>query len=440
MRFLGIGHSSDLGDMYLRLRADGHEVRVYSRDLAEHGVLVGFLDYVESWERELSWIREAGGGGVILFETAEHGALQDQLRREGFQVIGGSALGDRLENDRAFGQRALASVGLSTVPTYAFDDFERAIAFVEERPRRYVFKLDGSETSSWRNYVGRSADGSDVVALLRGQRQRLAGVDIHSASFVLMEHVSGVETGIGAYFNGQAFLEPACLDWEHKRLFPGDLGELTGEMGTLLTYRNADRLFNATLSKLAPLLRESGYVGYINLNTIVNEHGIWPLELTCRFGYPGFAILGALQKDSWATLFARMLQRDELRFETDPGYAVGVVLTVPPFPYRYGYAEISRGLPIAFDSQLNDDERARLHFAEVALNAGGNLVTSGVQGYLMIATGTGLSVQSAQKSAYALAERVFVPNVRYRMDVGSQFLSHSQELLTRLDYLPRTDL
>ncbi|HEX4354584.1 MAG TPA: hypothetical protein VHZ95_16760, partial [Polyangiales bacterium] len=284
MRFLGIGHSCDLGDMYLQLLAAGHEVRVFSRDFAEHGVMERMLTRVDDYRPELDWIRAAGDDGAIVFETAEHGEEQDQLRRDGFRVIGGSALGDRLENDRAFGQRACASVGMQTAPVHAFDDFELAAEFVRAHPRRYVFKLDGSETSSWRNYVGHAADGGDVIALLRGQRARLQKVGIERSRCVLMEHIDGIETGLGAYFNGERFLKPACLDWEHKRFFPGDMGELTGEMGTLVTYRDSETLFALTLGKLAPLLREGKYVGYINLNTIINEAGIWPLELTCRFG------------------------------------------------------------------------------------------------------------------------------------------------------------
>lgn len=435
MRILGVGSSCDLGDMYLRLRAAGHDVRVWIEDFAELGVMEGMLDRVDNWRDQLDWIRQAGHDGVIMFEGVDHGAEQDALRAEGFSVIGGSAFGDRLEKERAFGQSVLAECGLQTLASSRFNDFDRAIDMIRARPARYVFKLDGSATSSWRNYVGQAQDGGDMIALLRGQRVRLAAIGETSVSFVLMEHAQGVETGIGAYFNGERFLEPACLDWEHKRFFNGDLGELTGEMGTLVTYEGSKELFALTLQRLAPQLRASGYVGYINLNTIINERGIWPLELTARFGYPGFAILDALQPEGWTPLIHAMLDRRSTSFATSRGFAVGVVLTVPPFPYRYGYAEISKGLPIMLGDDLCAAELERLHFGEVAMQ-NGELVTSGSVGYVMVATGRGATVPAAQAEAYALARKVHVPNIRYRTDIGDVFMQTGQSLLQRYGYLP----
>jgi phosphoribosylamine--glycine ligase len=420
--------------MYLRAARAGHEVRVFSSQLAEHGTMRGMVAHVADYREQLDWVRGAGDEGYIVFESADQGAEQDALRREGFYVVGGSEYGDRLENDRAFGQAALSAVGLQVVPSHAFDNFERAQEFVRRRARRYVFKLDGSDASSWRNVVGQAPDGSDMLALLQTQHERLARVGLLPARFVLMDHVEGVETGVGAYFDGQAFLRPVCLDWEHKHLFAGDVGELTGEMGTLVTYEHAEPLFSASLSKLAPLLREHGYVGYINLNTIVNEHGIWPLELTCRFGYPGYAILDALQSDGWPALFRAMRARSG-SFAARPGYALGVVLSVPPYPYRYGYSEIARGLPITLAPELSADASAALHWGEVEW-AGGQLITSGVIGYTGVATGVGDSVEAAQAQAYAVARQVFVPNLRYRTDIGASFLARGQAALRSWGYLP----
>src|SRR5687768_9849181 len=91
MRFLGIGSGCDLGDMYLQLAAAGHEVRVFSEDFAEHGVMGAMLTQVDAWRPELDWVRAAGSEGVILFEGTELGEEKDQLRRDGFAVIGGCA-------------------------------------------------------------------------------------------------------------------------------------------------------------------------------------------------------------------------------------------------------------------------------------------------------------------------------------------------------------
>src|SRR5215210_6349901 len=114
MRFLGVGDTVDLGDMYLRLQSSGHEVRVHAADSEAHDVMRGMLRFSDDWRDELGWVREAGIDGAILFETASFGETQDELRRDGFNVIGGSALGDRLENDREYGQSVLRGIGLQT--------------------------------------------------------------------------------------------------------------------------------------------------------------------------------------------------------------------------------------------------------------------------------------------------------------------------------------
>ena len=432
MRFLGIGDYADLGDLYLRLMADGHEVRVCVSDPRSQDMFAGMIERVPDWRAELDWVRGAGREGIIIFEGADAGATQDALRAEGYNVIGGSAFGDRLENDRAFGQAILRDAGVRTVAADEFDSFERAIDFVRQGRRRYVYKPNGSDVESMQTYVGAMDDGEDIVALLEINRR--SWDKPQRPSFILMEHVSGVEVGVGAYFNGERFLEPACIDWEHKHFFNNDLGELTGEMGTLVSYRGAGPIFAATLAKVAPSLQASGYCGYINVNTIVNDDGIWPLEFTARFGYPGYAILDALHEEGWDAIFSRMIRRDGVTFRTAAGFAIGVVLTVPPFPYQAGYVELSKGMPILFRGTLDAAERRHLHFSEVAMS-GGRLVTAGMVGQVMVVTGRGDTVEAAQRRSYDLVRRVVVPNLRYRTDIGDRFVRHDRAELERLRLL-----
>jgi phosphoribosylamine--glycine ligase len=433
MRFLGVGDTVDLGDMYLRLQSSGHEVRVHAADTEAHDVMRGMLRFTDDWRDELDWVRAAGVDGAILFETASLGEAQDELRRDGFNVIGGSALGDRLENDREYGQSIFRSVGLHTARSRAFTNFDEAIDFVAKTRARYVFKLNGSEWSSTRGYVGTMENGQDMLAVLRSTRRTWPGGD--PPSFVLMDHLSGVEVGVGAFFDGEKFLSPANLDWEHKHFFPGDIGELTGEMGTVVTYRGAERMFDDSLARLAPLLRASGYCGYINLNTIVNDEGIWPLELTCRFGYPGFPILDSLHRRGWDHVFRLLIQRDGERLPTHDGYSVGVVITVPPFPYAHGYDVLGKGRPICFADDLDESDRQSLHYGEVDTRDG-QLVTAGMIGYIMVVTGVADSIEEARKTAYARVRKVAIPNARYRNDIGVRLIERDLGEMRRLGLVP----
>lgn len=380
---------------------------------------------LEGSSREaLAWV---GGDGLIVCENADVGVLQDGLRRQGRRVVGGSALGDRLEGDRPFGQAMLAGLGLATVATHRFDDFNEAARFVIRERRRFVMKPNGTGSASHRTYVGQRDDGLDLVALLELEASRSRG----AADFVLMEHARGVEVGVGAFFDGQRFIGPPNLDWEHKRFFPGDLGELTGEMGTVATWAGAEPLFEATLARLAPTLAAVDHHGYVNLNLIATEGGLVPLELTMRFGYPGFAVLAAAQVTPWDELLVRVATGTGGSIEVEDTIVVGVVITVPPFPYPYGYETLGKGAAIFVDPSVPRDA---LHLTEVAMRDG-RLVTAGATGYLGVVTGTGSTLGEARASAYSAVGGVAVPNLRYREGIGLGLLERDARELRRLGWI-----
>ena len=244
--------------LYLRLAEEGHDVKVCIAHPLCQDTLAGLIERVGNWQSELAWVRAAGEDGCILFENvgAGRGDTQDRLRREGYNVIGSSAYGARLENDRGYAQRVLAELGLPTAALFEFSDAAEAVRFVDRRPARYVLKANGPEAAT---FVGRDSAGRDVRALFA------SGTPV-GQSFVLMDFLEGVEMGVGAYFNGEGFLEPACLDWEHKRFFPGDLGELTGEMGTVVTYARSKSFFDRTLALMRPLLKQPA-IAAISIST-----------------------------------------------------------------------------------------------------------------------------------------------------------------------------
>jgi phosphoribosylamine--glycine ligase len=114
------------------------------------------------------------------------------------------------------------------------------------------------------------------------------------------------------------------------------------------------------------------------------------------------------------------------------------VLTTPPFPYtRYQIAEPA-GLPVLFDRDIDAEDRRNLHYGEVGLS-GGALVTSGVYGWTMVATGVGATLQSAKDRAYRLAGKVFVPNLRYRLDIGDKLIGGDYARLETLGLLDEPD-
>jgi len=97
--------SKDLGQITLacKLAREGHVVKVYEIENTFKGKMKRPpVQFISDWKKELSWVGEKG---LIVFDYTGMGKTQDNLRKQGFSVFGGCELGDRLENNRQYGQK-----------------------------------------------------------------------------------------------------------------------------------------------------------------------------------------------------------------------------------------------------------------------------------------------------------------------------------------------
>ena len=416
-KFLFVSWEALSGDLAWKIKNEGHEVKCYIKDVADE--YEGFLEKVPEWESFVDW------ADVVVFDDTGFGKEADQLRKKGKAVVGGSVYSDKLELDREFGQSEMKRLGMLTLPSWDFDDYDKALQFLKENPGRYVYKPSGKVTSDWRGFllIGKEEDGKDVYEAMESNKKVLAK---NIKQFQLQKHVSGVEVGASAFFNGEKFITPILVAFEHKRLFPGEIGPLTGEMGTSMFWCEPNKLFKDTTGKMEEDLHKAGYVGYIDINCIVNGRGIYPLEFTSRFGYPTISIQQEGVLSEWGEFLYAIANHQEYQLKTKHGFQVGVVIVVPPFPFEdSSEVELYRDLSILFKKPNLEG----VHLGDVKITEG-VWRTAGNASYHLVVTGSGSTMEEARKQAYSRVENIMLINMIYRTDIGATWSEDSDKLQT----------
>ena len=127
---------------------------------------------------------------------------------------------------------------------------------MKANPDRYVIKPSGAARNMKRRlFVGEEEDGEDVIRVLEAYKSSFPD---EIKEFQLQRRITGVEVAVGAFFNGKEFVTPINVNFEHKKLFPGNIGPSTGEMGTAMFWSGPNRLFNSTLKKMEARLAAGG--------------------------------------------------------------------------------------------------------------------------------------------------------------------------------------
>ena len=419
LKFLFVSFEGLIGDLAWTVKKEGHDVKYYIQSKNDKDVCDGFVEKCDDWEKQKDW------ADVIVFDDLGFGETADKLRKQGKLVVGGSVYTDKLEDDREFGQEEMRKAGLNVLPRWNFTDFDSAIKFVKENPGRYVLKPSGkAQNEKELLFVGQEEDGKDLLHIMELYKKNWAK---KIKEFQLQKFASGVEVAIGAFFNGKDFILPININFEHKKLFNGDIGPSTGELGTSMFFSTPNELFAATLQKMKKQLQESGYVGYFDINTISNAKNIFPLESTSRFGYPHISIAMEGITSPWGEFLYSIAKGEDYDLKTKKGFQVGVVVAVPPFPFRdpEAFRKYSEDAIIIFKKENLDG----IHICDVKLDEG-SWKLAGTSGYALVVTGSGSTMEDARKQAYSRVENIIIPNMFYRTDIGAKWTRDSDRLQT----------
>lgn len=419
-KFLFVTLDSLIADIAWRIRQEGHEVRYYVKNKDDKEVGLGFVEMVEDWESGVDW------ADIIVFDDVlGQGAKAQKLRQNGKLVVGGTPYTDQLEDDRDFGQEELKRMGVSIIAQKTFTNFDEAIQFVRDNPNRYVIKPCG-EAANIKGllFVGEENDGRDVIQVL-GDYQKAWSKKI--AQFQLQKRIFGVEVAVGAFFNGRHFIHPINVNFEYKKLFPGNLGPSTGEMGTSMFWSEPNKIFNSTLKKFEKKLADEGYIGYIDLNCIVNSKGIYPLEFTSRFGYPSIFIQEEGMLNPIGDFLYELAQSLPAKLKARSGFQLGVRIVVPPFPFtdKETFLVKSKDSVIFFKKS----QKEGVHFEDVKL-VNGEWVITGTAGVALVVCGCGQTMHQARQQAYQRIKNISIPHMYYRDDIGERWLEDGDKLHT----------
>lgn len=410
-------------DIAFRMALDGHSIRAWIEDPKCQEIGNGIVPKVKDWRSSVSWSDLA----IIDYNSKGLTAIWKQIYKQ-VPCFGGSEFANKLESDRGYAHSLMDLIGLKRLESVSFKTLKEAHKHLKEHPVAHVVKPSGGKADKHHLIIGKSQDNSDAL----DQLERLMDQNLPIESVEVEEKKSGVEVGIAGFFNGSDWVGPCEINFEHKRSHEHETGFMTGELGTLMKYlENKDiPIWKDTLAKMTPVLRAHNYRGQIDLNMICNEEGFWPLEFTPRLGYPAVFLEDELHVSPWADLFLACATGRDIGFNVHYDWCVGVVLTAFGFPFGEKVETISKGLIVR---GLDEHTIDHIHPQNLCVNKKGKFEVSQGDGYLLVATGRGGTIQEAKSKAYGHLSAVQVPNSSHRFDIGDKIYAGE---LDRLNILP----
>lgn len=404
-------------DIAIRAQRDGHKVKHFIRQTPKTMFIgKGFTELVPDFKPWLRW-----ADIIINSDNTLYLRDLDLAKKEGALVVSASCETAQWELDRELGMKMLRKHDIA-VPDYkTFNDYDSAIKYVKKENRRFVSKPSGDADKAL-SYVAKTP--ADLCYML----ERWKKASKLKGAFILQEFIGGIEMAVGGWFGPGGFNVGWCENFEFKKLMDGDMGVATGEQGTVVRYVRRSKLANKVLAPLSDELEKAGYVGYVDVNCIIDEEGNpWPLEFTMRPGWPTFNIQQALHEGDCIEWLKDLAEGRDPRNILLDKIAIGVVLSVPDYPYSHLTKKEVAGTPIygLTPSLMRHVHPCEMMMAEAPCEVGEQIMTLPLPAtagdYVLVMSATGETVLDTKRRCYRRLARLTVPNSpMYRTDIGDR--------------------
>ena len=342
--------------------------------------------------------------------------MVDALKAVGIPAFGPEKNAAVIEGSKVFAKNLMKKYGIPTAAYETFDDYDAAVAYLENAAYPIVVKADGLALGKGVLICPDKASAMEAV----GSMMKEAKFGASGARVVIEEFLTGPEVSVLAFTDGKV-VKPMVSSMDHKRALDHDEGLNTGGMGTIApnpcyTPELADRCMQEIFLPTIAAMNAEGrtFRGCLYFGLMMTESGPKVIEYNCRFGDPETQVVLPLLKSDLLTIMQATVGGTlaDTPVVFDEGAACCVVLASGGYPVSY-----KSGYPI---SGLEEAGRtATVFHAGTKLN-GGSIVTAG--GRVLGVSATAPTLPEAIDRAYAAAEKITFTDRHMRHDIGQRAL------------------
>ncbi|MDP1688927.1 MAG: phosphoribosylamine--glycine ligase [bacterium] len=337
--------------------------------------------------------------------------LADSIQKIGVPVFGPTKAASEIEWSKSYAKQFMKDVGIPSATYRVFENEEDALLYVKTQSCPLVIKADG--LASGKGVVIAKTLEEAASTIHNIMNKKIYGVS--GNKIVIEEYLEGFEISVHAFCDGEnAILFPASKD--HKRIFDGDTGPMTGGMGTIAPVPGIsdedmmlirDRIVLPTLAGLKK--RNRPFRGVLFPGIMLTKDGPKVIEFNARFGDPETqSYMRILKSDLFDVLYAcakGSLKNVDVKWNS--GFACCIVLASADYPGSY-----KKGLPIKIPA---DSKEIVVFHAGTTIHEN-QLVTNG--GRVLGITTVDETLKQALGLAYSSISYDIFPGVQYRKDIG----------------------